>query len=78
MSEHFPRSLIIIGAGLFGLLTDLAIARRYPNTKVTIIDRHIPPVEDGTSVNTSRILCPDYVDPVYTKLANKAQALIKE
>ena len=58
MAMDFPRSVIIIGAGVFGLSSALCIARRYPNTKVTVIDRHTPPVEDGTSVDTSRILRP--------------------
>lgn len=54
MSEEFPLSLIIVGAGIFGLSTALAVARRSPATKVTLIDRLTPPVEDGTSVDTTR------------------------
>lgn len=77
MAENFPDSVIIVGAGVFGLSTALAIARRYPSTKVTVIDRYTPPVPDGTSVDTSKILRPDYVDKVYERLADKAQALIR-
>ena len=94
MAPNFPDTVIIIGAGVFGLSTALAIARHHPSTKVTVIDRHTPPVQDGTSVDTSKILRPgeslghealcsradtkiDYVDKVYEKLADKAQALIK-
>lgn len=58
MAENFPDSVIIVGAGVFGLSTALAIARRYPSTKVTVIDRYTPPVPDGTSVDTSKILRP--------------------
>jgi sarcosine oxidase/L-pipecolate oxidase len=56
MSEKFPSSLIIVGAGIFGLSTALAVARRFPSTKVTIVDRLTPPVEDGTSVDTTRCI----------------------
>lgn len=58
MASSFPESVIIVGAGVFGLSTALAIERRYPNTKVTVIDRSAPPVADGTSVDTSRIIRP--------------------
>ena len=58
MVEHFPDTVIIVGAGVFGLSTALAIARRYPSTKVTVIERYTPPVQDGTSVDTSKILRP--------------------
>ena len=58
MNKTFPNTVIIIGAGVFGLSTALAVARRYPATKVTVIDRYKPPVQDGTSVDTSRILRP--------------------
>lgn len=55
-SQTLPDSVIIVGAGIFGLSTALAIARRYPDTKVTVIDRQTPPVEDGTSVDTTRCI----------------------
>ena len=58
MSEKFPTTVVIVGAGVFGLSTALAISRRHPDTQVTVIDRHTPPVPDGTSVDTSRILRP--------------------
>lgn len=58
MGASFPESVIIIGGGAFGLSTALTIERRYPSTKITLIDRHTPPVPDGTSVDTSRILRP--------------------
>lgn len=58
MAQDFPDTIIIIGAGVFGLSTALAVARHHPSTKVTVIDRHTPPVQDGTSVDTSKILRP--------------------
>ena len=56
MSEQFPNKIIIVGAGIFGLSTALAIVRRHPLTQVTIIDRLTPPVVDGTSVDTTRCI----------------------
>lgn len=77
MPSSVPESVIIIGAGVFGLSTALAIARRHPSTKVTIVDRLTPPVEDGTSVDTTRCIRADYGDPVYARLAAKSQRLIE-
>lgn len=56
--EAFPETVIIVGAGVFGLSTALEISRKYPGTQVTVIDRQTPPVVDGTSVDTSRIIRP--------------------
>lgn len=55
-SEAFPSSVIIVGAGVFGLSTALAIAERHPSTKITVIDRLTPPVPDGSSVDTTRCI----------------------
>ncbi|UPK93608.1 hypothetical protein LCI18_004543 [Fusarium solani-melongenae] len=88
-SKAFPASVIIIGAGVFGLSTALAISERHPGVKVTVIDRLTPPVEDGTSVDTTRCIRSelavadqeasiDYTDPIYTRLATKAQKLIED
>lgn len=74
----FPETIIIVGAGIFGLSTALAIARRHPSTKVTVIDRLTPPVEDGTSVDTTRCIRSDYADPIYARLSAKAQRQIEE
>lgn len=77
-SEPFPRTIIIVGAGIFGLSTALAIARRHPSTKVTVVDRLTPPVEDGTSVDTTRCIRADYADPIYARLAAEAQRKIEQ
>ncbi|CZR58698.1 related to FAD-dependent oxidoreductase [Phialocephala subalpina] len=74
---EFPSSIIIVGAGIFGLSTALAISRRYPSTKTTIIDRLTPPVEDGSSVDTTRCIRADYADPIYARLAHEAQQKIE-
>jgi threonine dehydrogenase-like Zn-dependent dehydrogenase len=54
--KSFPATVIIIGAGVFGLSTALAIAKRHSSTKITVIDRLTPPVPDGTSVDTTRVI----------------------
>lgn len=58
MSSSFPDSVIVVGAGAFGLSTALAIDRRFPSTRITVVDHLTPPVLDGTSVDTSRIIRP--------------------
>ncbi|KAI0891507.1 putative fructosyl amino acid oxidasesarcosine oxidase [Annulohypoxylon nitens] len=76
--KPFARTIIIIGAGVFGLSTALAIADRHPSIVVKVIDRLKPPVLDGTSVDTTRCIRADYKDPVYAKLAKAAQTKIRE
>lgn len=67
-------SIIIVGAGVFGLTTALELhARGYQN--ITIIDRYLAPVPDGSSTDISRIVRADYADPLYAKMASEAQEL---
>lgn len=78
MTESSSTSFIIVGAGIFGLSTALAIARRHPSASITIVDRYTPPVEDGTSVDTTRCIRADYGDPIYARLAADAQKKLEE
>lgn len=55
-SKSFPKSVVIVGAGVFGLSTALAIAKRHPSTRITVVDRLVPPVADGESVDTTRCI----------------------
>jgi sarcosine oxidase / L-pipecolate oxidase len=48
--------VVIIGAGVFGLSTALALASRHPETQIIVVDRLTPPVKDGTSVDTTRCI----------------------
>lgn len=66
--------LIIVGAGVFGLSLayDLVANRSYTN--VTVLDRYMPPVPDGSSVDVSRIIRSEYADPFYSALAVDAMA----
>lgn len=64
-------NILIIGAGVFGLSTALELVKKgYEN--VTVLDQYPPPVPNGTSVDISRIVRPDYADPVYTKMGFEA------
>ncbi|KAF9878184.1 sarcosine oxidase [Colletotrichum karsti] len=63
--------ICVIGAGLFGL----SVARQlsldgYRNIKV--LDRHIPPVPDGSSNDISRVVRFDYADGDYHEIAYEA------
>jgi sarcosine oxidase/L-pipecolate oxidase len=64
-------SIIIVGAGVFGLSTALELRLRGYH-KITVIDRMLPPVPDGSSVDISRVIRSDYTDPFYAKLASEA------
>ncbi|KAH7086449.1 FAD dependent oxidoreductase [Paraphoma chrysanthemicola] len=68
---HKDSRIVIVGAGVFGLSTALELTRKgYKN--ITIVDRHVPPLPDGSSVDISRVIRFDYRDPVYAKLAKEA------
>ncbi|KAH6616999.1 FAD dependent oxidoreductase [Chaetomium tenue] len=77
-----PSSILIIGSGVFGLSTALALARRdaFSQCSITVVDRSDPsqpgtfPSPDAASIDTSRIIRADYADPAYTALGDEAQA----
>ena len=63
--------IIVLGAGVFGLSLALELnARGYHN--ITVLDRYIPPVPDGSSVDISRVVRSDYADPLYSLMAKEA------
>ncbi|GFF31012.1 L-pipecolate oxidase [Aspergillus udagawae] len=62
---------IIVGAGAFGLSTALRLAQD-GYTSVTVVDRCMPPVPDGSSNDISRVIRFDYGDPVYAQIAKEA------
>jgi sarcosine oxidase / L-pipecolate oxidase len=80
MSSSFiaspPRSILIIGSGVFGLSTALSLTRRpfYFSTTITVLDRSPFPSLDGSSIDTSRIVRADYSSPAYASLATASQA----
>lgn len=60
-------SIVIIGAGVFGLSTALELSKR-GYADVTVLDRRLPPVPDGSSVDVSRIIRPVYADIFYARM----------
>ena len=69
-----PSSILIVGAGVFGLSTALALAQRpaFHNTTLTLLERQPFPAADGASTDTSRIIRADYADDAYALLAHEA------
>ncbi|POS75833.1 hypothetical protein DHEL01_v205766 [Diaporthe helianthi] len=63
--------IVIIGAGLFGLATAKQLASEgYRN--ILVVDRHMPPVPDGSSSDISRVIRFDYADEDYCNIAHDA------
>ncbi|KAI5243383.1 hypothetical protein E4T43_04203 [Aureobasidium subglaciale] len=52
---HKEGSIVVVGAGVFGLSTALEL-KRPGYGDITVLDRHLPPVPDGSSVDISRIV----------------------
>ncbi|KAL2816975.1 FAD dependent oxidoreductase [Aspergillus granulosus] len=72
MGADTATPILIVGAGVFGLSTALELTKRgYQN--ITVLDRHVPPAVDGSSVDISRIIRADYADPIYAQMALEAQ-----
>ncbi|KAH8732603.1 FAD dependent oxidoreductase [Phaeosphaeriaceae sp. PMI808] len=72
---EIPSSIIIVGSGAFGLSTAWALCKspQYDNTSITVVDRQPFPTPDGSSIDSSRIIRPDYAAASYTRLATIAQ-----
>ncbi|KAJ5550124.1 FAD dependent oxidoreductase [Penicillium sp. DV-2018c] len=73
MAINKTDSILIVGAGAFGLSTALELNKR-GYTNITVVDRFVPPSADGSSVDISRIIRADYADPVYSQMAQEALA----
>ncbi|KAH7380063.1 FAD dependent oxidoreductase [Pyrenochaeta sp. MPI-SDFR-AT-0127] len=69
-----PSSILIVGSGAFGLSTAWALYRnpQFKDTSITVIDRRPFPSPDGSSIDSSRIIRPDYAAAHYTRLATIA------
>ena len=74
-----PEHNLIVGAGVFGLSTALALVSRpqYESTRrITVLDSSPTlPNPTGSSVDSSRIVRPDYAAAPYARLAVAAQKL---
>jgi sarcosine oxidase / L-pipecolate oxidase len=76
-----PSSVLIIGAGEFGIATARAIIHdpKYANCKITILDASPQlPNLSGSSVDSSRIIRADYPSLLYAKLGLEAQRLWRD
>ncbi|KAI3395300.1 hypothetical protein diail_1456 [Diaporthe ilicicola] len=80
-----PSSILIVGAGVFGLSTALSLARSTAlpeSTTITVLDRSsqpgVFPSRDASSIDTSRIIRADYADPAYAALAAEAQEIWRQ
>ena len=69
MDKH--ERIVLIGAGVFGLSTALRL-KEEGYTSVTVLDRSMPPVPDGSSNDISRVIRFDYGDAVYARIAKEA------
>lgn len=72
-SPSKDESILVVGAGEFGLSLALELKKRGYES-VTILDRFLPPVPDGSSVDVSRIIRSEYADPFYNALGDEAIA----
>ncbi|KJK63999.1 FAD dependent oxidoreductase [Aspergillus parasiticus SU-1] len=68
--------IVIIGAGIFGLGTALTLKEKGYRF-VTVLDRAMPPVPDGSSNDISRVIRFDYGDEVYARMGKEAFDLWK-
>jgi sarcosine oxidase / L-pipecolate oxidase len=76
-----PSSILIIGAGEFGIATARALIRdpKYADCKITILDTSPQlPNPSGSSVDSSRIIRADYASLPYAKLGLEAQRLWRD
>jgi sarcosine oxidase/L-pipecolate oxidase len=76
-----PSSVLIIGAGEFGISTARALLHdpKYSNCKITILDASPQlPNPSGSSVDASRIIRADYANLPYAKLGLQAQRLWRD
>ncbi|KAB8242520.1 FAD dependent oxidoreductase [Aspergillus flavus] len=63
--------IVIVGAGVFGLSTAAKLASE-GYKYVMVVDRHMPPVPDGSSSDISRVIRFDYADEDYLNIAYEA------
>lgn len=82
-----PKHILILGSGVFGLSSALALTSRlfFSSSKITLVDQFSPydststdPNPSAASIDTSRIVRADYASEPYSQLAVKAQELWRD
>lgn len=75
-----PKSIVIIGAGVFGLCSAASLASRFPSARITILEKSSTfPSSAAASNDASRIVRPDYgSDALYTRWGLQAIQKWKE
>ncbi|KAM5449205.1 hypothetical protein MaudCBS49596_005030 [Microsporum audouinii] len=73
-ATELPHSILIVGGGVFGLSTALALSRRHKGSIALLEAAPAIPNPYGSSVDSSRILRADYANPAYSRLAESALA----
>jgi glycine/D-amino acid oxidase-like deaminating enzyme len=58
MSSPTPKTVLIVGSGVFGLSTAYTLTQlpSFSNSQITVVDRCPFPAPDGSSIDTSRII----------------------
>ncbi|KAG8628357.1 hypothetical protein KVT40_004230 [Elsinoe batatas] len=63
-------SILIVGAGTFGVSTAWHLAKTYKDpSRVTIIDRDPSPPKPAAAIDINRIIRTDYASPLYSNLS---------
>lgn len=82
-----PKHILILGSGVFGLSTALALSSRpyFSASRITLVDQFTPqesnsidPNPSASSIDTSRIIRADYASEPYARLAVAAQKLWRD
>ncbi|KAK0113565.1 hypothetical protein ONS95_013815 [Cadophora gregata] len=69
MAAEPSLSYLVVGAGVFGALTAHQLAKKYPGSSISLIDRAPYPCPLGASWDWNKIIRADYGDLFYMKKA---------
>ena len=70
-------SYLIIGAGAFGASTALQLIRKYPTSKIQLVDCEPFPSQKGASWDLNKVIRADYEDIFYIPKALEAKEAMK-
>lgn len=69
---------LIVGRGVWGVSTAYHLAKKVPSCRIFLMERSTWADQSGASVDVNKIIRVEYEDPVYLKLAHRAQKLWRE